>query len=114
MVSLSDSDPLVIAPRQSRIVPLTFTQSGRLLSETHLNFTLVLRQLDSQTGKSGRLIELPISVPVTHRSFWGSDPSDSLTAFKATDSQGGVPFSFMVKPPYHSHPHAPVLVALRE
>ena len=113
-VFLSSLDPLVIVPHQSRIVPLTFTQNGGLFSESCLNFTLVLRQFDPQTGISGRFIKLPISVPVTHRSFWGSDPSSSLPAFKATGSQGGVPFAFMVKPPYYPDIRAPMIVALRE
>jgi hypothetical protein len=113
-ISLSKSDPLIISPHQSRIIPLTFTQKRRLLPETRLNFALVLRQFDPQTGESGRFIELPISVPITHRSLWGSDSSSSLAAFRTTGSQGGVPFVFMVKPPYHPNPRAPVVVALRE
>ena len=70
------------------LVPPTFTQNGRLLPESDPVFTLVLRQFDPQTGISGRFVELTIFVPAIHR---GSDPSGSLTAFKATGPQGGLP-----------------------
>lgn len=98
-----------IAPTQTRIVPIKFTQTQPFPeSLQQLEFSLELRSGDA-------LAEILVTVPIEHHASWTSDEVPPA-GIKASYFFGtSTPTAFLVKPPKEVHDGTPTppILALR-